>query len=301
MATTDDNLCKPSAPGETSTIASSPHDAPMPAADDASAQAFCRALAAGLSSSLTRRLGAATSVQPAGWQATRYAGFLASVQEPACCWLLAAAEGVIWLELSPPAAKAISGVLLEGRCDANYQSDRPPTPVERRLLGRFVDAVGETLDHFAGRGGEHRIRAIERGSDEERRHGDDERAVLAASFTIRLLGGQGWMRLCLPQELCRCEESSPAPEASADPPAALIDALPADEAGPVDLAVAAPATTIALEELQALAPGDVLVTDADAEAEVIVYIAGRKRFAARLGSRNGKRAITITRRLDEAE
>jgi len=48
---------------------------------------------------------------------------------------------------------------------------------------------------------------------------------------------------------------------------------------------------------QGLAAGDLLVSDVSPDGEVIVRVGGLPRFAARLGQFNGKRAITITRRL----
>jgi flagellar motor switch protein FliM len=62
--------------------------------------------------------------------------------------------------------------------------------------------------------------------------------------------------------------------------------------------VAVEGVDLSPEELARMEAGDILSTDSDADGEVIVRIDGVPRFAARLGSADGRRAITITRRLD---
>ena len=65
------------------------------------------------------------------------------------------------------------------------------------------------------------------------------------------------------------------------------------------MSVVTDAADLPTEHLADLSPGDVLVTDVDCEGEVVVRINGQPSHTAKLGSRNGKRAITIVKPLDE--
>jgi flagellar motor switch protein FliM len=93
------------------------------------------------------------------------------------------------------------------------------------------------------------------------------------------------MRLCARREAID--------EAALPPPAATSGA------GPLELTAALEDIAIDERELAGLAPGDIIATEVAADGEVIVRIGGIPKFAARLGTSNGHRALTITRRLDE--
>ena len=52
------------------------------------------------------------------------------------------------------------------------------------------------------------------------------------------------------------------------------------------------------KDLAALAAGDVLVTDAPADGEIVVRVDGRDRFAGRLARWGDRSAVYVTRKLD---
>jgi len=248
-----------------------------------------------------------TSVQitPAGLTPLTYAAFLASLEEAACCWLLSAeisdgseapqdtVGGVIWLELSPALVAATVSCLLNGGEDASPDRVRAPTQIERRLIRRFMDLAAEVI---ARTWQSLRICAMAEDSAPARRGADPNEPVLAVTFAAALAGVDGAMRLCLPKRLAKALRPA-APAGRYEP-----NDVPADDksdAREVVLSVAAPDAVIPAEDIARIAPGDVLVTDTDAEDELIVRLEGQEQFAARLGLRNGKRAITITRRIED--
>ncbi len=71
-----------------------------------------------------------------------------------------------------------------------------------------------------------------------------------------------------------------------------------DQAPPaVTLAAIIEETGHGHEEIESLAPGDLLVSDLSPDGEIILTLDGVPAFAARLGQYNGHRAVTITRKL----
>jgi flagellar motor switch protein FliM len=54
-------------------------------------------------------------------------------------------------------------------------------------------------------------------------------------------------------------------------------------------------TTIRLNELLALQPGDIITTEKEAGREMLVQVEGRNKFLGQIGQYRGGRAIQITR------
>ncbi|MFW6062528.1 MAG: FliM/FliN family flagellar motor C-terminal domain-containing protein, partial [Planctomycetota bacterium] len=77
---------------------------------------------------------------------------------------------------------------------------------------------------------------------------------------------------------------------------------PPDRRSPVvDLTAAVEGIDLTARELRQLAPGDIVATEAKPDDEVILRVAGIPKYAGRLGSLNGHRAVTITRTLDSSD
>lgn len=76
------------------------------------------------------------------------------------------------------------------------------------------------------------------------------------------------------------------------------DGQPA-RAGAAELSVVAQNLGLQPEQLADLAAGDVLITDIPHDSEVLVRIDGDDRFAGKLGSRNGKRAVILARPIED--
>jgi len=57
-------------------------------------------------------------------------------------------------------------------------------------------------------------------------------------------------------------------------------------------------TTITLQDLMNLQPGDIIETNRSAKSEILMQVEGRNKFAGRLGQYRGSKAIKITRPID---
>lgn len=243
-------------------------------------QPWSEALARNLGSSGRKLLGtslelAATSVAP-----MQYAEFLASLEQTACCWLLGSSAGVVWVELSPEIASVIADVLLGGNQES--VTDRALTTIERHVLHRFVDTVAEAMEEPLGQ--------KPGPADAQSPKLDPGEAVLVADFEVGLGDTQGLMRICLPAKL---GESASAPRPAPPQRDAHADPTPPPAGGAVELSVVAAESAIPPDQLAALRPGDVLITDTEAGKQLVVRLNGKDAFVGQLGSRNGKRAVTI--------
>ncbi len=244
-----------------------------------------------LAAAMRRRLAADWGVHLVDVSLTSAQGFHRNVQEPTCCYTLTVrpsrASGdaagqvcaCLWVDVGAEIAHPILDVLLGGPGGRGPPNDRPLTALERRLLRRLPEAVGECFSPSLARAGLS-VR-LANGPGSAASAGAAEMAVL----TFRLSGrrADGAMRVCLP-------------------PALLEAVLPAGASqlghwAAIELSAALPDTSLPASEAAGLAVGDILATDTPADGEVTVRLAGVAKFAARLGACNGNRAITITRPL----
>jgi flagellar motor switch protein FliM len=187
--------------------------------------------------------------------------------------------GQLWLGLSAGAAYAAVDRLLGGGGEGGHIPERPLTAVERGLMRPLAEAArGSVLEAWPAEGA-----ALAPLRGEARAPGGDEGEVIAA-FTLEMdgRGGAAWLTL---------------PSGALRPPAA--DARKPRQS--VELSASLPQTPLPVEELTRLAPGDLLATGAEADAEVTVRVAGIPKYVARLGRHGGRRAVTITRRFGEKE
>jgi len=215
---------------------------------------------------------------------------LASCREyPICRWALDCAEGPARLVVAGPVLHAAVDCLLGGTGQP-IRRQAELTSIERRVVGRLAEKISQVIGSAVGT-------CFRLGSDlpEQGRFEQFDRQGRVVSFRVRLSDYGGTISLALPDNLaCLLTETEPQDGPSADPsgrgPAA---------ADAVELSVVADAADLPAEHLADLKAGDVLVTDADCEGELEVRIDGRATHSAKLGSRNGKRAITIVRSLDE--
>jgi len=60
-------------------------------------------------------------------------------------------------------------------------------------------------------------------------------------------------------------------------------------------------TSITVNELMHLQPGDIVRTEKPTKAEIIIQVEGKNKYAGRLGQLKGNRAIRITRQAEPTE
>jgi len=243
------------------------------------------ALGKALSASISDLLGPRVRFALTACDELQYADYLKSVDDASCCWILESSIAAVWVELSPRIAEGAAGLLLGGT-GARKRLGGGLTVIERSVLHRFIDAIADAAGRFLN------AELMRGGSGAPRTDLDEQ--VVVAEFSFALGDSDGTMHLCVPRKLL--DRTPEGDQTQARGPKESPSA-----AREVELAVVAGETSISPDELAKLAPGDVLVTDADADDEIVVRLDGRNAFAGRLGSRNGKRVVTILRPLDGGE
>jgi flagellar motor switch protein FliM len=182
------------------------------------------------------------------------------------------------LETPPAPAFALVDALLGGD-EGEYVPDRPVNDTERRLLSRVLEeATGELCRRLSARDISWRAAAqANEPPPEPRRPGEE---LLVVRVRLSLGNATGTLRLTLPRA-----------------------AFPAvgEDGGEnfVQIAVDAGDGGLRTEDLDDLAPGDILMTDLPADGEFTVRVAGIAKFVGNLAASHGRRAVHVTRRADE--
>jgi len=245
-------------------------------------------------------IGRELTVAPAGWSRQSYAEFLATLAEHTCCHILSArrpdagalpnageqaTHHRVWVDAERRVSFALIDALLGGT-EGAYIPNRALTDVERGLLRHIIDAVAASLGE-AWPGDEGRTFEVvgsER-CDEPPAAGQAHEPVMVLAFRLDLAGQGGALRLCLPQSLL--------------PAHAERNQAARTPSGPIEISVVTAEIELSASELADLAAGDILMTDTPADGEVVVRVAGIPKFGGRLGTCNGQRAVTITRRVSD--
>lgn len=245
-------------------------------------------------------IGRELTVTPAGRSRQSYAEFLAALTEPTCCHILsgrpaaagAAAHGGeqttrhrVWVDADRSISFALIDALLGGT-EGAYIPNRALTDVERGLLRHIIDAIAAGLgESWPGDDGRTFEVLGDEPCDGPQAEGQAHEPVTVLAFHLDLAGQGGTLRLCLPQSLL--------------PAHAERDQAARTPSGPVEVSVVTAEIELSTSELADLAAGDILTTDTPADGEVVIRVAGIPKFGGRLGTCNGQRAVTITRRVSD--
>jgi flagellar motor switch protein FliM len=187
--------------------------------------------------------------------------------EPPCCYLA----------FSHSMASSILGCLLGATEDTS--TDKPLTTVETRLLNRVAEIAAQSLAAAVGNLGELEVSPARASVSD-----DAETELLVAGFEVTVSDKIGNMLLALDSRVL----PKPTGSYESDRPAA---------SAPMEISAAIEGMTIPADEIANIADGDIVTTETATDGEIIVKVAGIPKFAARLGSSRGRRAITITRKL----
>ena len=187
-------------------------------------------------------------------------------------------EGRIWLGLDADAAAAMIDVILGGRPYQGAAGSRALTAIDRRLLGRVVDRAAGLVAGLAGI-----PQPLSRRQAEQM---TDPTAVAAVCFDLEI-GGAMW--LFVDGDLYRN------PKSDANEP------TPRAKGGPIELSATLNVAEIAADQLAGLEVGDVIATDVSVEGEIIVRLAGIPKYVGQLSTVDGKKAITITRKITDRD
>jgi flagellar motor switch protein FliM len=263
--------------------------APGQDADADSLRAFQSRLGRDFAAAMTARLGWSLTVRPRGARACAVGDFRDGVAERSCCFgLLGAAAGeaplaeadlAAFVELPQQIAFVVLARLLGATAEEHHTPDRPLTPIERRVLSKMVHELAAAL----GRCWPADAPAVQWAPADV--SPPAEQPVVVLRFATEVRRRVGRMRVCLPRS------HLPAAEGPQDDRPAGVGGAP------LELSVDIEDAAIDPEDLRRLRRGDIVVTDTAADGEVIVKIAGIPKFAARLGTADGRRAIKIVRKL----
>ena len=195
-------------------------------------------------------------------------------------WTLGAGgdEGRIWLGLDADAAAAMIDVILGGRPYQGASGRRDLTAIDRRLLARVVDRAAGLVAGLAGI-----PQPLPRRQAEQM---PEPPAVAAVCFDLDI-GGAMW--LFVDGELCGGPKSDP------------TGRTPRAKGGPIELSATLNVSEIAADQLAGLEVGDVIATDVSVEGEITVRLAGIPKYVGQLSTVDGKKAITITRKIGDRD
>ena len=230
--------------------------------------------------------------------------FTQAVEEPTCAFSLIPAgvepadpTAVTCLEFSPAIAMALVERLMGGADDGSplaagnragslagqHQSalatprQRTLTPAERRVLLHLANLVALSLSAArpGGTTGELRADLAPAGGS-----GDDR--VVVATFELSLSGRVGTMRLC------GCGRLAGAPRDGAGKRTTTT---------PLDITATIEGLELDSADLDDLDVGDLLATEVPLDGEITIRIGGIPKYAAHLRVIDGRKVVTITRRL----
>ncbi len=272
----------------------------------------------GIHEGFARNLGAFLSgflrtiveIRVASAEQLTYSEFIHSLPNPTNFNLVSAEplEGQMCLEISPLIVYPIIDRLLGGTNTELFIPQRPPTLIEQRLVSkintRALAALTESWSELVEV--EFKLVEVESNPHLVQIVAPNE-VVVVLGFEIKMSGRAGTMSLCIPfnviepvmgkllsQGWLAYQRRTPA-EDKADAIARGIGATY------VDLIAYLAETSITVEELLTLQPGDIIQTAKSTSADLILQIAGKNKFAGKLGKQKDSLAIKIVRRAEVEE
>jgi len=272
----------------------------------------------GIHEGFARNLGAYLSgflrtiveIRVASAEQLTYSEFIHSLPNPTNFNLISAEplEGQLCLEISPLIIYPIIDRLLGGTNNELFIPQRPPTLIEQRLVGRINTKALASLTEAWNELVEVEFKIVEVESNPHLvQIVAPNEVVVVLGFEIKMSGRAGTMSLCIPfnviepvmgkllsQGWLAYQRRTPAEDKSED----LARGIGATY---VDLVAFLAETTITIDELLTLQPGDIIQTGKAVTGDMVMQIAGRNKFAGKLGKHRDSLALRISRRAEVEE
>ena len=261
-------------------------------------EAFSRNFGASLSGFLRTIV----EVKVANCEQMTYAEFIASLPNPTSFNLIQAdkLEGQMCLEISPLIIYPIIDRLLGGTTQDLFIPQRPMTVIETNLISnvteRGLEALGEA---WAGiRQLVYSIAAIESNPQLVQIVPPNE-VVVVVGFEIKMSNRAGTMNLCIPYNVIEPVMDDLAAQSwfsvsdqtkSADVQNRINTSL---SRAAVRVSGVLAETTMTMQDLINLQPGDLIVTEKPANEPVVIRVEREKKFWATMGKVKGKRALQV--------
>src|SRR3954470_8755217 len=238
-----------------------------------------------------------------------YSEFIHSLPNPTCFNLLKAdqLDGQLCLEISPLIIYPIIDRLLGGSNADLFIPQRPLTQIEQRLVQRITDRATHHLSEawsnltpvtFKVEDFESNPQLVQIVPPNE--------TVVVIGFELKMGNRAGTMSLCIPYNviepimgvLAAQNWFSYQRKGVLD---ASVQRLTRNvQNAPVEIRAFLGQTSIKLSDLMSLQKGDVITTDKDQGADVLIQVEGRNKFLGKLGQLKGSRAIQVTRMCQQA-
>ena len=237
-----------------------------------------------------------------------YSEFVFSLENPTCFNLINAAplEGQLILDINPSLLFPMIDRLLGGATESAPPARRPLTEIELRLVGRITSMFLDEL-----RGAWENVIPLELDVDQVESNPQlvqivpPNEVVVLISFELMLGETRGMMNLCIPFNAIERISSKLSANSwvtySKKPSTPESIQLIGDQISEsvVELVVDLADSRIAMKDLIGLRTGDIIATEKDINAPVVVSGEGSEKFHAAPGAFKGRKAVRILAPIDE--
>ncbi|MCH7527730.1 MAG: flagellar motor switch protein FliM [Planctomycetes bacterium] len=273
-------------------------------------EALHEAFSRNFGASLSGLLRTIVEVRVATVEQLTYSEFIHSLPNPTNFNLLSAEplEGQICLEISPLIIYPIIDRMLGGSSNEMFIPQRPLTLIELRLVKRITDRVLDNLTEVWSN-----LVAVKFALDEVESNPHlvqivaPNEVVVVIGFEIRMTQCSGTMSLCIPFNVIEPVMGKLATQgwlaykrkAHSDKKDREISAQL--EHSRIELRAWLAQTTITVAELASLQPGDIIQTAKPVDANLLLKVGGKPKFACQLGRYKKSRAVKIVRKSTPGE
>jgi flagellar motor switch protein FliM len=239
-----------------------------------------------------------------------YSEFIHSLPNPTCFNLLKAdqLDGQLCLEISPLIVYPVIDRLLGGSNADLFIPQRPLTQIEQRLVQRITDRATHHLSEawsnltpvtFSVHDFESNPQLVQIVPPNE--------TVVVVRFDLKMGNRAGTMSLCIPYNVIEPIMGVLAAQnwfsyqrkgGQEDHVRKLTKNV---QNAPVEMRAFLAQTTMRLNDLLSLQPGDIITTEKSSSADVLVQVEGKNKFLGHLGKFRGSRAIRVTRLCQQLE
>ncbi len=269
-----------------------------------SLQTLHEGFARNFGASLSGFLRTIVEVKVSNCEQMTYGEFIAGLPNPTSFNLIDAKplEGQVCLEISPLIIYPIIDRLLGGTNQDLFIPQRPMTLIESRLISKVTTrGLAALSEAWAGiKQIDFQVGATESNPQLVQIVPPNE-VVVVIGFELKMGNRAGTMNLCIPynviepvmeqlasQSWFSAAKAARAPEMRERIGRSLNRA-------PITVTGLLAETTITLQDLRNIAPGDLIVTEKAISKPIVVCVEGEKKFLAQIGQFKGARALKILR------
>ncbi|HEY7090553.1 MAG TPA: flagellar motor switch protein FliM [Tepidisphaeraceae bacterium] len=233
-----------------------------------------------------------------------YSEFIHSLPNPTCFNLLKAEqlEGQLCLEISPLIIYPIIDRLLGGSNADLFIPQRPLTQIEQRLVQRITDRATQHLSEAWSNLTPVKFTVEEFESNPQLvQIVPPNETVVVVGFELKMGNRAGTMSLCIPYNVIEPIMGTLAAQNwfSYQRKGGHEDHLKKltrnVNNAPIELRCFLAKTTISLNDLLNLQPGDVITTEKETTGEAFIETEGKLKFLGQVGQFRGKRSMKLTR------